>query len=217
VNWVGLAAGAGLVVIVEVVLYAVATHQARSIEASTSQERVHELTVLSVRINTLARAGGLYAAGLCLGLALWRGIGSGALLITITVLAAVSYLILPSAVARRPVEAAYARQRDIPAAALRSYRRMATVVIGIASLLWPIMTALAIDASLAVKIIILAVEYLVVNRVLTGFLAPALVRIQGAGAPPADLQARTSSLALQAGVRVRARVTPARARREANA
>jgi STE24 endopeptidase len=216
VSLIGLAGGAGLAVIAAVVLYAFAARRARSIEASASQERLHDLRVASVRINGAALVGGVYAAGLCIVPTHWERIGSGPLIIT--VLAAVAYLMLPSAVARRPVVAAYARLRDIPAEALRSYRGTAASAIGIALMLWPIVTALAIDASLAVKAIFLAAAYLVVNRLLGGLLtAPALARILGPGSPPADLQAAISRLAMQAGVRVRVRVAPAGARREASA
>jgi STE24 endopeptidase len=212
---VGVAGGTGLAVISAVVLYAFAARRARSIEASASQERLHDLRVTSVRINGAAFVGGVYSAGLCIVLTHWERIGSAA--VVITALVAVADLMLPSAVARRPLVAAFARLRDIPAEALRSYRGTAVSAIGIALMLWPIVTALAIDARLAARVIIVAAGYLVVNRLLEGLLAPALVRILGLGSPPAELQARISRLSTQAGVRVRARVAPARARRQASA
>jgi STE24 endopeptidase len=212
---VGVAGGTGLAVISAVVLYAFAARRARSIEASASQERLHDLRVTSVRINGAAFVGGVYAAGLCIVLTHWERIGSAA--VVITALVAVADLMLPSAVARRPLVAAFARLRDIPAEALRSYRGTAVSAIGIALMLWPIVTALAIDARLAVRVIIVAAGYLVVNRLLEGLLAPALVRILGLGSPPAELQERISRLSTQAGVRIRAQVAPARARRQASA
>jgi hypothetical protein len=214
VSWSGVATGAGIAVIAAVVLYALAARRARSIEASASPRRWRDLGVTFAWISRAAMAGGGYAAVLCVSMTHWERIGSGALIIT--VLAAMAYLVLPWVVAQRPIMAAYARLRGIPAGALRSYRRTAVRVIGIVLVLWPIVTALAIDAGLAVKVIIVAAGYLVVNRLLEGLLAPALARILGPGSPPADLQARISRLAMQAGVRARARVTPARARREAS-
>jgi STE24 endopeptidase len=219
VNWAGLAVGVGLAVVAAAVLYHVSVRRARRVAASASADRVHDLRVISVQMRRAAILGGLIGAACCFAPAHWPGtgrgpfIGSGGAVGTILVCAAC--LALPSMAVQRPVVAAMARLRDIQMKAMRSYRVTTTRAIGVVVALWPLVLAIAVSASLTIKIIVVVAGYLVVCPVLTGLLAPACALLLAPGALPADVEERLTRLAGTAGVRARGRTIPARARKAA--
>jgi Zn-dependent protease with chaperone function len=219
VNWAGLAIGVGLAVVAAAVLYHVSVRRARGVAASASADRLHDLRVISLQMRRAAILGGFIGAACCFAPAHWAGtgrgpfIGSGRAIGTILVSAAC--LALPSMVVQRPVVAAIARQRDIPVKALRSYRATTARAIGVVVALWPVVLAIAVSASLTIKIIIVVAGYLVACPVLTGLLAPAYARLLAPGALPAGVEERLTRLAAKAGARARGRTIPARARKAA--
>jgi Zn-dependent protease with chaperone function len=211
----GLIAGGCLAAVAGITLFVIAALQARAIERSAGQDRVHELRIVLRRLSRIAWPFGGASAGLSALLTRWSAVGPGAA--AGIVVAAVACLAFPGVAARHPVMSAYARLRGVPLRALRSYRRMTVMVITLALLVWPAAAALAASTSFTVRVIILLAGYLAINPVLFGLVAPVAARIAGPRALPADIQARLSSLSAAMGVRVHGRMVPARSRREANA
>lgn len=205
-----LAAAASLV------LFIVAAVQARAVERSSGEDRVHDLRV---RLRRLVRVSGLaggIAAGLCVGLTNWSAASTSGVAVAVVVMLAC--VALPVTATRRPVVAAYARMRGIPPRALRSSpRQLAMVVLLLAVLAWPAAVALTASRNVAVQVIVVMAGYLAVNPVLIGLLAPVLAWGRGATELPADVQQRLSELAARVGVRVRGRMVTGRARKLANA
>ena len=197
-------------------IFVVASVQARAVERSPDRDRAHELRVLLRRLVRIPALTGGAAGGLCLALTNWPGAGTGGAALTAVVILAC--VVLPIAAARRPVIAAYARTRGIPLKALRtSPRHLVTALAAVTLLGWPAAVALAIGHAAVTEVAVLLACYVAVNPILLGLLAPVLAWALGARALPADAGQRVSALAGQAGVPVRGRMIPGRARKLANA
>jgi STE24 endopeptidase len=211
----GLIAGGCLASLAALVLWRGSLGQAAQIGRQGGEDQVHELRVVLRHMSRIALVCGFAAAALCVATARWAGISPGAAVVV--AVAAVACLVLPPAAARRPVVSVYARVRGVPVRALRSYRRRAASAILIAVAVWPLAVVPLVRASLAVQLGIALAGYLVVMPVLTGLLAPAVARLIGPAALPAEVQARLGRLSAELGVPVHGRLVRARAQKVANA
>jgi Zn-dependent protease with chaperone function len=215
-NLAVLAVAAGLAVVAGAVLYAVAARRARAIEARPDEQRAHELRVLLKRLSSVSAGCGAGAAGLAIVWTIQQPAGSVADGFLTGAVAACCAAV-PVLAARRPVIAAYARVRGVPASAFRSYRNRAVLVIRLALLLWPVLAALAITGPLWVGAVVIIAGYLIGSPLLSGLLSPVIAWLIAPDRLDEQRAARLSRLAAGAGVPVHGRVMHTRARKVANA
>jgi STE24 endopeptidase len=197
-----------------VVLCIVAAARARSAERSPGPDQAHDLRLLRLRMRNAGAACGAVAAVGC-----WlEAQPSGGLAVAITGVVAFACALIPVIMAGRPVTAAYARVRGIPARALRlSPRRALHLLIAVVVLLWPLAAALELRHEAAVAAAVVVAGCLVVNPVLLGLLTPVAAWARHARPLPPDAGQRLLALAGPAGVTVRGRMIDGTELRLANA